>query len=190
MPFDAHAWLGVRVPYTTKHGNLTVRAWLRRPHAEAGALHFGGSAMVLQGRLYGARLSATACLEARPRGSAASPVRVPVRLDSEEGSSLETAPEYGAEGRHPVRGFAAELPLSSLLPGRRVWDLWLRPSADEEPVRLARILDDVLDKKRVFSYPAQRVESSEGAVHSARPYYTINNNLSVQVSYEDPVQAE
>ena len=186
VTFHAHAWLGVRIPYTTKHGNLTVRTWLRRPHAEAGALDMGDSAIGLRGRLYGARLTATARLEAHPRDPALSPVYVPVRPDSEEHPGRETAPGYGADGQPPVRDFAAELPLESLLPGGRVWDLWLRPAEGEEPVRLARILDDVLDKKQVFRYPAQRVVGSGGSVHSARPYYTVNNNLSVDVSYEGP----
>lgn len=183
----AHAWLGVRVPYTTKHGNLTVRTWLRRPHAEAGPLRVAADGITLRASLYGARLTATACLEARPRDAAASPVRVPVRLDGEGDSVRETAPGYGAGSRHPECDFAAELPLEPLLSTPGVWDLWLSPSADDEPVRLARILDDVIDKKRVFSYPAQRVaspEGSEGAVRSVRPYYTVNNNLSVRVSDE------
>ncbi|MGP3972999.1 hypothetical protein ACTWQF_02990 [Streptomyces sp. 8N114] len=190
VPFDAHAGLAVRIPYTTKHGHLTVRAWLRRPHAEAGALRVEDSAIVLEGRLYGAQLSATACLEAHPRDSAALPVRAPVRVECEERSRRTTAPEYGADGRRPERGFAAELPFSALLPGHRVWDLWLRPSAEEEPVRLARILDDVPDKKRIFSYPSRRVATPGVAVHLVRPYYTVNNNLSVRVSYEGPVQED
>ncbi|WP_245226129.1 hypothetical protein [Streptomyces smyrnaeus] len=188
---DTQAWLGVRIPYTTKYGNLAVRTWLRRPHAEAGALRVADDAITLQGRLYGARLSATACLEAHPRDAAASSVRVPVRPDSEERSEPQAAaPEHGTDTGHSVRDFAAELPLGSLLPGHRVWDLWLRPAEDEEPVRLGRILDDIPDKKRVFKYPSQRVTSRDGAAHSARPYYTINNNLSVQVSVETLAEAE
>lgn len=184
-PFHAHAWLGVRLPYTTKHGNLTVRTWLRLPHAEAGALRVEEDAVALHGRLYGVRLTDTACLEARPRDAAVSPVRVPVRPDGAAatgtGPAPGTGPGHDAEGRHPAEDFAAELSLGSLLPGNQVWDLWLRPSDDGEPVRLARILDDVVNKKRVFSYPAQRVAGPGGAVHSVKPYYTINNNLSVRV---------
>ncbi|GAA2617308.1 hypothetical protein [Streptomyces axinellae] len=192
-PVHAHAWLGVRVPYTTKHGNLTVRTWLRRPHAEAGALYVGNSSVALRGRLYGVRLTAAACLEAHPRDTEGAPVRipvVPVRLDGDRRSGRETAPGHGDRDRQAGGGFAAELPLDSLLPGHRTWDLWLRPAEDEEPVRLARILDDVLDKKRVFRYPSRRVANSGGAVHSVRPYYTVNNNLSVDVSYEGAAQAE
>ncbi|RCG13906.1 hypothetical protein DTL70_32435 [Streptomyces diacarni] len=210
-PSDAHAWLGVRIPYTTKNGNLAVRAWLRRPHAEAGTLRVEDGTMVLQGRLYGARLTATASLEALPRDAAASPVRLPVRPDSGADSGPGRAPEgpktssraperapegletpEGPEGepgdadaRHAARDFTVELPFTSLLPGHQAWDLWLRPSADEEPVRLARILDDIPDKKRIFTYPSRRVADRDGALHSVKPYYTINNNLSVQVSTVD-----
>ncbi|RCG17208.1 hypothetical protein DQ392_17820 [Streptomyces reniochalinae] len=190
-PSDAHAWLGVRIPYTTKNGNLAVRAWLRRPHAEAGTLRVEDGAMVLRGRLHGARLSATACLEALPRDTAASPVRVAVRPDSEGDFGPERAPEgpertpEDADARHSARDFTVELPFASLLPGHQAWDLWLRPSAYEEPVRLARILDDIPDKKRIFTYPSRRVSDRDGAIHSVKPYYTINNNLSVQVTTEN-----
>ncbi|MGI5346777.1 hypothetical protein ACQEU8_01125 [Streptomyces sp. CA-250714] len=180
--FDAHAWLGVRIPYATKHGNLTLRTWVRRPHAEAGALHVDDNTLVLHGKLYGTQLTTTASLEAHPRDSAALPVRVPVRLEAEERSGRETTPEYAPDGPHAERGFAAELPFTSLLPGQQVWDLWLRPAADQEPVRLARILDDIPDKRHIFRYPSRQVASPDGAAHSVRPYYTINNNLSVQVS--------
>ncbi|MBO8191571.1 hypothetical protein ITI46_07675 [Streptomyces oryzae] len=181
---DARAWLGVRIPYTTKHGNLTIRTWVRRPHAEAGTLRIDDATIALHGTLYGAQLSATACLEARPRDSAAPPVRIPVRPAQEEHSGRETAPQHTPGPHHPQHGFAAELPFTALLPGHRIWDLWLRPSADEEPVRVARILDDIPDKKHVFSYPSRHVASPDGTAHAVRPYYTVNNNLSVRVSYE------
>ncbi|UNZ20238.1 hypothetical protein [Streptomyces sp. 891-h] len=190
VPVDTHTGLVARIPYTTKYGNLTVRAWHRRPHAEAGALHVEDGAMALEGRLYGARLSTAAQLEARSRDASVSPVRVPVRRESEDEAGVSAAPGDGDSdgdgdgggGGHPGSGFTAELPFGPLVPGDQVWDLWVRPSDDEEPVRLARILDDVPDKKRIFRYPSRRVAGPDGAVHSVRPYYTVNNNLSVEVS--------
>jgi hypothetical protein len=68
-----------------------------------------------------------------------------------------------------------------------VWNLWLRPSQHEEPVRLARILDDVPDKKHIFSYPPQRVTGPDGAACTVRPYYTLDNDLSVRVSCAEAV---
>ncbi|MBO8185652.1 hypothetical protein [Streptomyces spirodelae] len=192
VPVDTHTGLVARIPYTTKYGNLTVRAWHRRPHAEAGALHVEDGAMALEGRLYGARLSPAAQLEARSRDAAVPPVCVPVRRKSAEEAGVSAAPrdgegdgDGGGDG-HPGSGFTAELPFGPLVPGDQVWDLWVRPSHDEKPVRLARILDDVPDKKRIFRYPSRRVADPGGAVHSVRPYYTVNNNLSVQVSPKEP----
>ncbi|WP_245694272.1 hypothetical protein [Streptomyces abyssalis] len=191
VPCGERTWLGVRIPYATKYGNLTVRSWLREPHAECGPLRVADGSMVLRGTLHGARLSPGACLEAHPRDSAAPPVSVPVPLDGQD-AAAESAPSPGRGSgevvtgkRRPASVFTARLPLDALPPGRRVWNLWLRPSADEGPVRLARILDDVADKKRIFSYPPQHVTGPGGSTRSVRPYYTLDNDLSVRVSCED-----
>ncbi|WP_314173983.1 hypothetical protein [Streptomyces winkii] len=186
VPSDALAWVGVRIPYATKYGNLTVRSWLRRPHAEAGPLHVAEGAMHLRGTLYGARLSATACLEVHPRHTAEAPVTVPVFPDGGAvyGYGGDRAPGTAVPER--AHGFTVWLPLDALPPGEQAWDLWLRPRAGEEPVRLARILDDVPDKKQIFSYPPQRVTGRDGAARSVRPYYTLDNDLSVRVSCTEP----
>lgn len=165
-PRTDRAWLAVRIPYPTRHGNLTVRSWRRRPHAEAGALTVGDDEVELCGRLYGAALTAGAQLEARPRRSSASAVVVAAR------------PGTGSGAGH----FRAALPYAPLL-GRPVWDLWLRPADGAEAVRLARILDDVPDKKHIFSYPVRELPDSAGGPGAAvRPYYTRNNGLSVRVT--------
>ncbi|NLU76426.1 hypothetical protein HCC61_28030 [Streptomyces sp. HNM0575] len=226
VPREGRTWLGVRIPYATKYGNLTVRSWLRWPHAEAGPLEVGDGGVALRGRLYGARLSDTATLEARPRGGGEAPVSVPLLRDDHghggghgHGYGREPGHERGgadgqtAEGGRteggrtdrdradgdrtdgdrtegeggPPPGFTARLPLELLPYGDRVWNLWVRPSAEEEPVRLARILDDVPDKKQIFSYPPQRVTAPCGAVTSVRPYYTRDNDLSVRVTCAEPV---
>lgn len=170
-PPPGGAPLCVRIPYATRYGNLTVRAWLRPTHAEAGRLDFAAGVMVLHGRLYGVTASSAARLEARPRSAAATrpdaPVRtVPVLLrggpDGEQGSA-----------------FTAELPCAALA-GAAVWDLWLRPGGGAGPVRVARILDDVHDKKRIFRYPAQRLTGASGTF-TVRPYYTLDNDLAVRV---------
>lgn len=184
VPFDEDAGLAVRIPYTTKYGNLTVRAWHRRTHAEAGSLLFADGTLVLSGRLHGALLTATACLEARPRDSAAAPVRVPVRGEGEERTRRRASAEDAAEGRGAESRFVAALPLGALPAGQTVWDLWLRPSETEKPVRLARILDDIPDKKNIFTYPAQQVPGRGGPAHWVKPYYTVDNDLSIQVRSE------
>ncbi|OEU98449.1 hypothetical protein AN217_12195 [Streptomyces qinglanensis] len=175
VPHENRGWLGVRIPYATKHGNLSVRAWMRWPHAEAGALRMRDGALEVGGRLYGAEVSATARLEAWPRRGPAEPV---------------VADAAGPGGDR--REFAAVLPFAALA-GGLLWDLWLRPAEGAEAVRVARILDDVPDKKRIFTYPAQPVARDAGepagagpvaagpAAVTAKPYYTLNNDLAVRI---------
>ena len=166
-PRADRTWLGVRIPYPTKHGNLSVRSWLRWPHAEAGALRVMDGGLVLCGRLYGAEVTRTARLEARARrGGSAAPVLAEVAMEGPE--------------------FTAVLPYHELA-GHPLWDLWLRPSEDAEGVRIARILDDVPDKKRIFTYPAQPLDpglpAADGRTATATPYYTLNNDLAVRVDH-------
>jgi hypothetical protein len=192
VPRQGRTWLGVRIPYATKYGNLTVRSWLRWPHAEAGKLSVTDGGMVLHGRLYGARLGGTARLEAYARGVSAAPVVVPVTRGG--GPDDPAGPDGGAggagggeveaeEGQLSAH-FTAELSLAALPAAYRKWDLWLRPEEGAEPVRIARILDDVPDKKRIFSYPPQRVTDRDGD-RVVGPYYTLDNDLSVHVSCAD-----
>lgn len=179
VPRVGRTWLGVRIPYATKFGNLTVRSWLRWPHAEAGRLRVADGGMVLQGRLYGARLGRTARLEAHTRDESCEPVRVQtVGAADSRGDGVE---EEGAASE-----FTATLPFAALPATHRVWDLWLRPEDGAEPVRVARILDDVPDKRRIFSYPPQRVSDAKGE-RAVRPYYTLDNDLSLRVSCADAV---
>lgn len=178
VPRQGRTWLGVRIPYATKYGNLTVRSWLRWPHAEAGRLRVEDGRILLHGKLYGARLGATARLEARTRDAApARTVSVPASRDDGVRSGT-----YGGSGEaESASDFTAELPLAALPSEHRVWDLWLRPEEGAEPVRVARILDDVPDKRQIFSYPPQHVSDADGD-RVVRPYYTLDNDLSVRVS--------
>lgn len=175
-PRSGRTWFGVRIPYATRYGNLTVRAWLRWPHAEAGELRVVDGGMVLRGRLYGALLTGTARLEAHARVSAetvAAGTERPAAVVATAGGGPS-----GDDGRDGSAGtaFVAELPYAALADAA-LWDLWLRPETDAEPVRIARILDDVPDKKRIFTYPAQRLAGAS----AVRPYYTLDNDLSVRV---------
>nr|WP_074466968.1 hypothetical protein [Streptomyces sp. WMMB 322] len=189
VPRQGRTWLGVRIPYATKYGNLTVRSWLRWPHAEAGPLCVSDGCLVLRGRLYGARLSVTARLEAHPRGGEGEvrePVSVPVLLDGTDPGGQEKGGSC-PDSSEPDPPFTAQLPLDAVVSGHRVWDLWVRPSSGEEPVRLARILDDVPDKGKIFTYPPQRVTGPHGAIRSVRPYYTLGNDLSLRLGCDGVV---
>lgn len=152
--------IAVRIPYGTKHGNLTVRSWERSPHAEAGELHIGDGRLEVSVRAYGAEPTSDAYAELIDQAGQAPAVRADVRPDERGGLRFTVA--YG-----------------DLRPGS--WDLWLRPQGESGPtVRIARLLDDVVDKHPVFVYPRTRVESEQGPVE-AEPYYTADNDLSLRI---------
>ncbi|MEG3629198.1 hypothetical protein [Streptomyces poriticola] len=162
IPSGLHGHVAVRIPYATRQGNLTVRSWLRAPHAEAAELRAGETGLSVRGRVYGVELGpgAHAELHGRP-GTGARGTR---RLDlTGERTEFRLAVAY-----------------AGLPPG--VWDLWLRPAGPGGPrVRVARLLDDVADKQPVFTFPSARVQTPAGAV-VAGPYYTQDNDLSVSVT--------
>lgn len=152
--------IAVRIPYPGRSGELVVRSWLRRPHAETGTIGFDGAAVTVQGRLYGTELGPGAAVEARLRGGGGRVHRVAA----------------SAEGD----GFTFTLPYAPLAEGldakEWLWDLWLLTGADGPAVRLARILDDVPLKQAIFVYPG-----SKAGAAVVRPYYTGANDLSVRV---------
>ncbi|MDT9686192.1 hypothetical protein RND61_29610 [Streptomyces sp. TRM76323] len=155
---EASGPVAARVPYPTADGRLAVRSWLRARHAEAGDLVLGPGGCTVEGRLYGTVLGAGAVAEARWGGEVR---EVPV--EGEDGTFSFTLP-YG--------------PLAGPAPDRqRLWQLWLRPSAGAGPVRVARILDDVWDRRNVFVYPQAR-----GDGFRAEPCYSSDNELCVRVT--------
>ncbi|MEU6736698.1 hypothetical protein [Streptomyces physcomitrii] len=163
VPGGALGHVAVRIPYATKHGNLTVRSWWRAPHAEAGEVLPTEDRLTVHGRLIGARLTPGGHAELRGRHRDKPVVRA--RLTGTAGAftlSVDYARLTEAAG-----------------PG--VWDLWLLPEGEPGPrARLARLLDDIADRKAVFTYPPTTVRTAGGEL-TARPYYTVDNNLSLAV---------
>ncbi|MGW1375880.1 hypothetical protein ACWD6P_16620 [Streptomyces sp. NPDC002446] len=166
--------LGVRIPYATKFGNLALRSWLRGPHAEAGDIVVAPDGMTVSGRLYGAVPAGSARAEARARRTPGAPgdgpatVTVPLTADGAEFTFTLPYEELAGHWRQ----------------GSEPWDLWLRPAEGGRAVRIARLLDDVADKKQVFSYPALPVECAAGQVRIG-PYYTLDNDLAIRVTGPD-----
>ncbi|MHC3389613.1 hypothetical protein ACLQ2E_09125 [Streptomyces lavendulocolor] len=149
----------VRLPYPTADGRLAVRSWVRRPHAEAGGIVLGEGVCTVEGTLYGACPGAGAVAEARLGGEVH-------RFPAEGG-------EAGAFAFTVPYEVLAEPPVTA----ERLWELWLRPGAEAEPVRVSRLLDDVWDRKNVFVYPAHRGEG-----YGAAPCYTTDNDLCVRLT--------
>ena len=134
VPGVHRTWLGVRIPYRTRQDNLTVRAWLRWPHAEVEQIACTARGLVVQGRLYGAVVGRGARLEVGSGPSAGESVRATVLARGGDASAFHCE-------------------LTGGLPGAGRWLLRLRASRAAEPVRLARLLDDVADKRRLVPCP-------------------------------------
>ncbi|MCW5251070.1 hypothetical protein [Streptomyces sp. SHP 1-2] len=155
--------VAVRIPYATRRGNLTVRSWLRAPHAETDGPRPADGGLTVRGRVYGTELASGAAyaeLRRRPDAGVAGVRRLDVAADRTE--------------------FRLDVDYGTLEPG--VWDLWLRPAGEAGPaVRVARLLDDVADKQPVFSFPRARVTTPHGTLEAV-PHYTWDNDLSVSVT--------
>ncbi|CAL9633529.1 transferase [Streptomyces sp. enrichment culture] len=158
---DRPSPVAVRVPYTTKDGFLAIRAWLRTAHAEAGPLVLADGAMTVRARLHGAELTEAA--------------EVSLRLRTDKDTVLTVPARAAADGGGTFTFTVAHTQLAGA--GNGIWDPFLRPAADAPPVRIGRLLDDVADRGNVFVYPRVTVD---GAV--VRPYYTVDNDLSVEVT--------
>ncbi|MFV2119373.1 glycosyltransferase family 4 protein, partial [Streptomyces sp. Act-28] len=146
---------GVRhlVPYRRPPRHLLeLRSWVRAVHAEAGGVGLTDDHLTVTGRLVG------------PVDEPVAPPELVLRrYDSHE--------EFAVVGTWlPDRRFRVTLPWEELAGRRRreqdTWALWLRYAPDRTPVKVARLLDDVVAKADVFAYrPVRR--------HKRRPLLLV-----------------
>ncbi|MGW7255098.1 transferase [Streptomyces sp. NPDC054834] len=160
---DRPSPLAVRIPYATKDGYLAVRAWLRPAHAEAGRVDVTDRSTTVAARLHGAALLEGAVVHLRLRG--------------DDDTVRILRPRPGDDGRSLSFTLDHEELAAGTSTGSGVWDVFVRPAAEAPLIRLARLLDDVADRKEVFVCPATTV--GDAVVH---PYYTIDNDFSVKVA--------
>ncbi|MGV9451574.1 transferase [Streptomyces sp. NPDC003635] len=162
---DWPAPVAVRVPYTTKDGYLAVRTWLRTAHAEVEGMEVTDRSMTVRARTHGAALSAGAVVRLRLRGA--------------DGAVRTREPRVEGDGRRFTFTVDFEELVAASGTGSRVWDLSVRTSLDAKApaIRIGRLLDDVADRKEIFVYPSATV----GGV-AVRPYYTVDNDLSLEAS--------
>ncbi|MFD0318382.1 transferase [Streptomyces flavalbus] len=165
-----HSPVAVRVPYATKDGFLAVRTWLRTAHAEVERMTATDRSLTVRARLHGARLTASATVRLRPRGGDGA-----VR-------TLRAEPDGGGQGFWFTVDYG-ELVADGGGAAPRIWDAFVKVEDPDAvaPVRIARLLDDVADRKGIFVYP----EATVGGA-TVRPYYTVDNDLSVKVAPAAP----
>ncbi|GAA4041324.1 transferase [Streptomyces shaanxiensis] len=172
--------VAVRVPYITKDGYLAVRAWLRTAHAEVEGIEVTDRTMTVRARLHGTTLAVGAAVRLRPRGGNGVVRTLEPRIPEPQTLEPQTLqPRAGSDAR--VFSFTVDYEelAADHGAGSRVWDLSVqpRPDATASPIRLGRLFDDIADRKEIFVWPAAEV----GAV-VVRPYYTVDNDLSVEVT--------
>ncbi len=155
------------IPYTTVKNNLSLRTWRRPAHAEAHTLATGPASCSVEGTLYGAEFAEGQ----RPRLLA-----VPRRDPS---AAFEADVTTSGADR-----FRFRLPYARVLDAGdgepETWDLALRLSPGGEPVRVGRVIGDVVDRKRTDVYPAAEAPGGRaGAAASVRPFFTAENDLAL-----------
>ncbi|GAB2612085.1 glycosyltransferase family 4 protein [Streptomyces capparidis] len=160
---------GVRhwIPYTTTDGFLAVRAWRRAAHAEVASVTVDGEGFDVTATAHGVALPAAGSLvEVRRRGG-------------------DEVFEVAARAAASADRFSFRVPHTSLATRRAaehdVWDLWLLPAPGADPVRLGRIFGDGADRKKTDVFPAALVEQDRDAPMRIKPYFTVDNELSVSV---------
>ncbi|MFK8845781.1 hypothetical protein [Streptomyces sp. Ac-502] len=167
--------LGVRIPYATRSGSLALRSWLRGQHAEAGDVLVDAGGVTVAGRLYGAALGPGARAEAT------------VHRGGPETAGTASRITVPLTGVGP--DFAFTLPSARLAErwqgGSERWDLWLRVAEEAEPVRIARLLDDVPEKAETVSHPVLSAGCPSGRLRIG-PSYTRDNDLTVRVTGDGP----
>ncbi|GAB2610024.1 glycosyltransferase family 4 protein [Streptomyces capparidis] len=148
------------IPYPTVHGHLSLRTWHRPAHAEAERIHTDTVALSVAGTVYGAALdpAVPATVRATPRLAADRPFEAAVSALGDNRFRFTVPLELVRAARG--EGGSDEAP---------VWDLAL-DLGGRAPVRVGRILGDVVDRNKTDLHPA---------VAGVRPYLTKAANLAV-----------
>jgi glycosyltransferase involved in cell wall biosynthesis len=135
-----------------------------RSHAEVVDVQVEDDAVAVVCALAGVELgsSTTPWIVARRRGDAAE-VTAPASLGDER---LRARLEFAE-----LAGAAAE--------GVEAWDLWVTLAPGGPSLRVGAHLDGIDNKKEVVVYPSRRA-SRHGVERELRPYFTVEDNLSIR----------
>ncbi|MGW1195565.1 glycosyltransferase family 4 protein [Streptomyces sp. NPDC002536] len=146
------------VPYPTVDGYLALRAWHRPAHAEARSIRTGEDAFTVEGTLHGAEFTddGKPVLVGTPRTETAAEVSVDVEITG-------------------TTAFRVTVPYERLKAARggdesTTWDLALVPAPGAEPVKLGRLVGDIVDRNKTDIYPT---------IAGVHPYFTMSSDLAV-----------
>ncbi len=158
LPGSPFTWC---IPYPTVDGYLALRAWHRDTHAEARTVRTRSDAFTVEGTLHGTEFTegGEPVVVGTPRTEGAAEVTVDVEV-------LDAT------------SFRATVPYERLRAARTgtestTWDLSLRPAPDAEPIRIGRLIGDIVDRNKTDIYPT---------VGGVRPYFTVTSDLAVNLS--------
>ncbi|GAB3974649.1 glycosyltransferase family 4 protein [Streptomyces sparsus] len=162
-------------PHVSSEGEVRVRSVAREVHAEVGPVTVTSESVCVTGELWGADVEADATVTAVHRGT---PERnLGFRVERSGGGA-----------------FRADIPCGDMVfgheRGEEVWDLWLSPGSEREPVRLCKSATDVLDPMTVFTFPRPVLEvpdrrgplfrRSSGRCE-LRPYFSVRGQFALKL---------
>ncbi len=174
LPPETDGPVRMLLPYVTADGYLAVRSWQRDLHTECRRVALEEDWLRLELDFYGLASDSLELVAARRSHPMELVFPVTVSGDAARGD--------------------AEIPLSELARCRLTrhddWDLWVA-GPDGTRVRVARLLDDVPDRKAVYTQPLLKitppdelpwVEESPATPVRLRPYFTVDSELSIYVA--------
>jgi hypothetical protein len=153
------------IPYATSDGYLALRTFHRPMHAEVASVLPHEGRLEVEGTLHGGVFGDDARLLGIARDAAA--------------PEFETALTTTSE-RH-FRAVLTSLPASEEA-DKVVWDLYVRPNRGDDPVRVGRIADDIVDRKKIHKYPKITLPVPSGHHVSVHPFFTVTNDLALKVT--------
>ncbi|MFC7530580.1 glycosyltransferase family 4 protein [Actinoplanes sp. GCM10030250] len=165
------------VPYKTADGFLAVATWQRDEHAEAGDVWFGEETITVQGRLVAGDFDGTQpILTLSRRGEHPNTFVVPGTATGNGGFSFDV----------PVEPFAALRVLRY-----EDWDASVSRGPYGPLIPIARLMDDVIERKRVYVYPSVLVddrppielyEETPDSEVRVRPYLSTPSGLALVIT--------
>ncbi len=65
---------------------------------------------------------------------------------------------------------------------KSLWDLFVRPAGAAEPIRVGRIVGDIVDRKGIDRYPSTAPGAAADRPVRARFFFTVTNDLAISAT--------